>query len=469
VASNDSHRDESAADLRADTVVVGAGFAGLTAARRLAEAGQTVVVLEARNRVGGRTHTVESHGTAIDLGGQWIGPGQDRVAALVAELAPPGVDSTWPQPTTGDDVVDLGGTPRRVADTAGAFPEEDLVGYIELVAAFEEVCATVDTAAPWRTPQAGALDAMTLDAWVRKHQPPEGARQLFEVGVQAVFAATSAQLSALHAAVYTRAGGGWANLTDTEGGAQQDRVTGGLEPLAERLAERVTGAGGRIELGQPVRRIDDTGDAVVVTCEEGRTVAAAQVVVALPPTLAGRLTYQPPLPGRRDQLTQRIPQGSVVKFHVIYNTPWWRDEGLSGVVVSPTGVIGVTFDGTPPEGTPGVITGFFEGPNATAAAEAGPAWRQRTVVDVLVAHLGAKAADNVGYLDLDWSEEPYTRGCYGAHLPPGAWTQFGPALAEPVGRIHFAGTETADKWGGYIDGAIRSGERVASEILGTPA
>jgi monoamine oxidase len=139
------------------------------------------------------------------------------------------------------------------------------------------------------------------------------------------------------------------------------------------------------------------------------------------------------------------------------------------VVVSPTGTIGVTFDGTPPEGTPGIITGFFEGPNATAAAEAGPAWRQQTVVDVLVAHLGSKAADNVGYLDLDWSDEPYTRGCYGAHLPPGAWTQFGPALAEPVGRIHFAGTETADKWGGYIDGAIRSGERVANEILGASA
>jgi monoamine oxidase len=446
------------ADEHADVVVVGAGFAGLTAARALHEAGCSVVVLEARERVGGRTCTEEHHGTWIDLGGQWIGPGQDRIGALVAELG----FGTYPQPEQGDDVVLDDAGARRVPNVAAAFSDDDLIAYLELGGALEEIAEQVPLDAPWRAPEAAAWDATNLRDWVRGLGVPARVGGLFEVGVQAVFAASSAQLSLLHAAHYVHSAGGWSKLTDSEGGAQQDRIEGGVQPVAERLAGLLPD--GALRLSSPVRRIAQDDGAVVVEAP-GTVVQAARAVVAVPPTLAGRIEYDPPLPARRDQLVQHMPQGSVIKFHVLYDGPWWRDEGLSGTVLCPDEPIGVTFDCTPPAGAPGLITGFFEGPAAVDAGVRTAADRCAAVVDVLTRTLGPRADDVLGYVDRDWSAEPFTRGCYGAHLPPGAWTVYGPALRDPVGRIHWAGTETAERWTGYIDGAIDSGQRVAAEIL----
>lgn len=437
-------------------VIIGAGFAGLSAARDLIGLGHDVVVLEARDRVGGRTHTTTVAGTAVDLGGQWIGPGQDRIAALAAEFGVP----TWPQHTAGDDVVCRGVDTVRAADLALTFSDEDLLDYISLVGAFEDICATVNLDAPWLTADAISLDAMTLDAWVAQQGPGSTVRMLFEVGVQAVFAAASSQMSLLHAAFYTASAGGWSLLTDTEGGAQQDRITGGLQPLAEMLAAQL---GDAVRLGESVHAISQTDHGVTVHATSG-PVSGDRVVVSIAPTLAGRINYDPALPAVRDQLTQRMPQGSVVKFHVFYDRPWWRDHGLSGTVMDPGGAVGVTFDCTPPGGDPGIITGFFEGPHAVEGTRRGQQWRRETVVALLERTLGPAAANPLDYVDLDWSTEPHTRGCYGAHLPPGAWTQVGDALRQPVGRIHWAGTETATVWAGYIDGAISSGERVAAEI-----
>jgi monoamine oxidase len=446
------------AEERADVVMVGAGFAGLTAARALHEAGHSVVVLEARDRVGGRTCTEEHHGTWIDLGGQWIGPGQDRIGALVAELG----FGTYPQPEHGDDVVLDDGSARRVPSVAAAFGDDELVAYIELAAALEEIAEQVPLEAPWRAPRAATWDATSLRDWVRGLGVPAQVAGLFEVGVQAVFAASSAQLSLLHVAHYVHSAGGWGKLTDSEGGAQQDRIVGGVQPVAERLAGLLPE--GALRLSSPVRRIAHDDRAVVVEAL-GSTIRAERAVVALPPTLAGRIEYDPALPARRDHHLQHMPQGSVVKFHVLYDAPWWRDEGLSGTVLCPDEPIGVTFDCTPPAGAPGLITGFFEGPAAVDAGTRTAAERCAMVVDVLTRTLGPAADDILGYVDRDWSAEPYTRGCYGAHLPPGAWTVYGPALREPVGRIHWAGTETAERWTGYIDGAVDSGQRVAAEVL----
>jgi monoamine oxidase len=447
-------------DEQADVVVVGAGFAGLTAARALHEAGRSVVVLEARDRVGGRTCTEEHHGTWIDLGGQWIGPTQDRIAELAAELA----FATYPQPEAGDDVVMESGDVRRVGNVAQAFGDDELVAYIELAGALEEIAEQVPLDAPWRAPRASEWDALSLADWVRARDVPARVAGLFEVGVQAVFAASTAQLSLLHAAHYVHSAGGWSLLTDSEGGAQQDRIEGGMQPVAERLAALLPD--GTVRLSSPAERIAQDGDGVTVS-GPGGTVRARRAVVALPPTLAGRIGYDPPLPARRDQLVQHMPQGSVVKFHVLYDQPWWRAEGLSGTVLCPDEPIGVTFDCTPPAGSPGIVTGFFEGPAAVAAGATTTAERRDVVVGVLARALGERAHDTLDYIDRDWSAEPFTRGCYGAHLPPGAWTVYGPALREPVGRIHWAGTETAELWTGYIDGAIDSGRRVAAEILGT--
>jgi monoamine oxidase len=273
-------------------------------------------------------------------------------------------------------------------------------------------------------------------------------------------------MSLLHAAHYVHSAGGWSKLTDSGGGAQQDRITGGVQPVAERLAGQL--APGTVRLEHRVTTIarDAQGATVVAASPTGRQrFRATRVVVALPPTLSARVHHEPPLDAQRDQLVQHMPQGSVIKFHVLYDEPWWRAEGLSGLVLAPGDPIGVTFDCTPPAGTPGLLTGFFEGPAAVAAGQLDADGRREVVVGVLARALGARARDVLGYVDRDWSAEPFTRGCYGAHLPPGAWTTWGPALRRPVGCVHWAGTETAERWTGYIDGAVESGERAAAEVL----
>lgn len=441
-------------------VVVGAGFAGLTAARRVAEAGRSVVVLEARDRVGGRTETIEVAGTWVDIGGQWAGPGQDRLYALAEEVGA----ETFPQHDAGEAVLLRDGQATRIADIALAFADDALGAYIEAVAKIEAIAETVPLDAPWSAPEASELDGQTLETWLAAHVGDDEARDLFRLAVQAVFATEPANLSLLHAAFYVASAGGWSTLTDTEGGAQQDRFTGGVGTVAHGLGDLVEAAGGTVSLGSPVRAIHQDDDGVDVVFDGGEA-RGRWAVVALPPTLAGRIRYEPAVPPSRDQLTQRMPAGSVIKFHVVYDEPWWRDDGLSGQVLAIGDRIDVTFDCSPPDGDVGIITGFFEGVQAIAAAELGEGGRRDHVVGVLTRALGDQAAAPIAYVDRDWSAERWTRGCYGAHLPPGAWTQLGPALRTPCGRIHWAGTETAQRWVGYIDGAIESGERVADEIL----
>jgi monoamine oxidase len=443
-----------------DVVVIGAGFAGLSAARHLVDAGQDVAVLEARDRVGGRTLTQEVAGHPVDLGGQWLGPGQDRIAALVEELG----FATVAQRTDGDAVLlDERGATRAAGEAAFALPGGTLGAYLEVQAALDAVAETIPTDAPWSAPDAAALDAVTFATWMEARTDDPAARQLIELVVHAVFAADPGAISALHVAFYVASAGGWSKLVDSDGGAQQDRVVGGMQPVVAALAGRL---GDRVRLGHPVAELvhDGPGDGVVARGPWGE-VRARRAIVAVPQALASRIAYDPPLPADRDQLTQRMPAGSVIKVQVVYDRPWWLDDGLNGQVLTLGGAVGVTFDGSPADDGPGVVTCFLEGRHAVAARAMADDERRGLVLDHLVAGLGPAAAEPVGYAELDWSAEPWTRGCYGAHLPPGAWTTLGHVLRTPVGRIHWAGTETAEAWMGYIDGAIRSGERAAAEVL----
>jgi monoamine oxidase len=439
-----------------DAVVVGAGYAGLAAARRLAEEGGSTVVLEARDRVGGRTHTVEEAGAKVDLGGQWIGPTQDHAYALADEM---GV-ATFPQWTAGEDVVFEQGRSRRVRGEDG-YDADDLAEYGTAVAAMEEEADGIPLERPWETPHARSLDAITFATWLDEHIERSGARTMLATTVANIFAAEPASMSALHVLFYVRSAGGWEALVNTEGGAQQDRLVGGLQEPAVRLASRL---GEAVRLGWPVRAVSQDASGVTVAGDAGE-VRARRAIVALPPALAGRLVYDPPLPARRDQLTQRLPGGSVVKFNVVYPTPWWRDLGLKGFIYSPDEMTTMMFDATPAGGEPGVIVGFMEGANGVEAGGIEPGERRAGVVEQVGRALGDHGEESIGYVDCDWSAEVWTRGCYGAHFPPGVWTQFGPALREPVGRVHWAGTETAERWMGYVDGAIESGIRAADEVL----
>ena len=444
--------------IEADVVVVGAGLAGLTAARELVAAGKEVVVLEARDRVGGRTLNHElSDGTVVEVGGQWIGPTQLRMAKLVADL---GLE-TFPTYGEGEHVLRFGTSHARYRGTIPRISPLVLADMGRAQAKFDRLAKRVPLEAPWAADRAETWDAQTFATWIRRNVRTAKARALFEIYSEAVFAAQPGDFSLLHALFYTHSGGGVDMLAGTRGGAQQDRFVGGSQLVALGLADQL---GDRVRLGAPVRRIDHRDDGVTVLAE-GLLATGRDVVVAVPPALAARIDYQPVLPAYRDQLTQRVPAGSVIKCNVVYDSPFWRDDGLTGQATGDKGPVKVTFDNSPPSGSPGVLLGFLEGAHARRLNRMEPGARRAAVLASLAEYFGPRAKEPVDYVELDWSEEEWTRGCYGAHFPTGVWTQYGPALRAPIGHIHWAGAETATVWSGYMDGAVQSGERAAAEIL----
>lgn len=441
-----------------DVVVVGGGIAGLTAGRRLQEAGRSVVVLEARDRVGGRTLNDTIAGVTVEVGGQWVGPTQDHVNALIEEL---GLER-YATHDEGDGLVELaeGKAKRFRGDTPPLSPLA-LADLFQAQRALDKLVATVDRAEPWATPDAAALDATTFASWLDRRVHTDQARMFHEIAAAAVFAAEPDTMSLLHWLTYIAAGNGLERVLGTQGGAQQDRVVGGTWRISERLAEEL---GDTVILSAPVRRITWGDDGVTVETDAG-TYEADRAIVAVPPNLAGRIDYEPALPVRRDQLTQQLPHGQVIKVMVAYDEPWWRAQGLNGQAASAVGPVGITFDNTVPGHYPGILVGFYEGNHALYWGEKTPTARRQAFVDCLVRWFGPKAASPIDYVERDWTAEAWTRGCYGAHFPTGAWTRFGPALRQPVGPIHWAGTETATTWMGYLDGAVESADRAVTEIL----
>jgi monoamine oxidase len=443
--------------VEADVAVVGAGIAGLIAARDLVAAGKEAVVLEARDRVGGRVLNHElSDGTVVELGGQWIGPTQLRMAKLTAEL---GLE-TFPTYNTGEHLLHVGDRHVRYR-TRPRLSALALADIAQAQTRFDRLATRVPLEVPWAADRAEELDAQTFETWIHRNARTTTGREMLRLYAEGVFAAEASDFSLLHALFYTHSGGGVDALAGTRGGAQQDRFVGGSQLVPIRLAEQL---GQRVRLDAPVRRIKQRKAGVIVIADKVR-VDAARVIVALPPTLAGRIVYDPPLPGVRDQLTQRVPAGSVIKCHAVYDAPFWRDDGLTGQATGDRGPVKVVFDNSPPAGAPGVLLAFLEGATARRLNRVDADERRAAVIGSLVAFFGPRAADPVELVELDWSEEEWTRGCYGAHFPPGVWTQFGPALRARTGRIHWAGAETATIWNGYMDGAVQSGERAAGEVI----
>ena len=323
-------------------IVVGAGLAGLTAARELAAAGYDVTVLEARDRVGGR---VLNHGLAgghvADVGGQFVGPSQRHILGLAGEL---GVTSL-PIFTGGRTVLEVGGR-RHDYRTVPRVNPVQLADAGRALFRLDRMARRVPAQAPWQAAGAAAADARTLADWARRNVRTRLGRFAIEAFSRGVLACEAGEVSLLHVLFYLRAAGGFRQLTEVAGAAQQDRFAGGSQLIALRMAEQL--GPDRVWLGAPVARIEQGSSRVVAHSAAG-VATGRRAVIAAPPALAGRIGYDPPLPADRDQLTQAAPMGSVIKCLAAYDEPFWRQAGYNGQATSAGPGARFTFDTGPPD------------------------------------------------------------------------------------------------------------------------
>jgi monoamine oxidase len=456
--------------LSADVVVVGAGISGLTAAAAIAAAGHSVVVLEAGDRVGGRVlnHDIGG-GHVAEAGGEFIGPTQTHIASLAQSLGIP----TFRVYDHGDDVYVYGSTRLLYKDTGllgSAPPDPRLLPDLAIITAeIDAIARGFPVAAPWSWSQAAATDVLTFEDWLR-------ARAInFDYDLPVLASVTEAvwgcephEISALYAIAYCAAAGdettpgSFQALINVRGGAQMYRFVGGSQRVPLVLA---AGLGAAVQLNAPVRTIVQAG-AGVVAIGDALTVTARQCIVAMSPSLASRIEYEPSLPPARDALGQRVFMGALMKVEAIYPTPFWRASGLTGQFLTAGGPVGYSFDNSPPDGSVGVLAGFVGGQYQRSLGAQSPAARQAAVVQQYATVFeDPRFLSPSAYFDMDWTTEPWIRGCPTGLFGPGTLTAYGPALTAPVGPIHWAGTETSDYWPGYMEGAVRSGQRAAAEVI----
>ncbi|TMS53381.1 flavin monoamine oxidase family protein [Mycobacterium sp. DBP42] len=439
-----------------DVVVVGAGFAGLSAARALVRLGHQVVVLEGRDRVGGRSSTATIADVPVDLGGTFVGPTQDAVLALADELGCPTV-STYDR---GKNLIQWHGRVRSYRSTIPRLSMMELFDVSRIQWRFERLSRGIRVSEPWKSANAENLDELTLESWLRSAGASASTRNLMAIMSRVTWGAEPDEVSMLHAARYVKAAGGLDRMLDVRDGAQQDRFPGGTQQIASKMADEL---GDRVVLSAPVGSIERRPDGTVaVNCPAGEILARA-VVVAIPPQHRAGIEFNPPLPKPYTELAENWPQGNLSKAYAAYERPFWRANGCSGEAVSDEGPVFITFDVSPGDEGPGILLGFTD---ARTFDQLSADQRREQALNGFATLFGDAALQPIDYIDHCWGTEQFAPGGPTAAVPPGSWTQYGQWLREPVDSIHWAGTETADEWTGFLDGAVRSGQRAAAEVAG---
>jgi len=444
--------------IEADIAVVGAGVAGLAAARRLVSEGRDVVVLEARDRVGGRLWNTEIGGEANELGGEWIAPYQSRMHALLGEL---GID-LFPAYREGDDVyVDESGRAHRHSGDHGGLSSADERELKEGDAKLDALAKELDPEAPWEHPRARELDTITFDEWLRTEVKGETARENLRSYLADGFLTKPAHSFSLLQGLWVIAGAGGTYELFAAEQCLAYRVVGGSQLIPLRMAEEL---GSRVVLGVPVRAIRWRDGGVEVDAGHVRVTADA-VVVAVAPNLAATIRFSPALPAWRMRLQQASSQGSVTKVLAVYDHPFWREDGLSGEGFAPHQLVRELYDNTPPSASVGVLCTFLPGEQADEVARMAPDARRAAVLDGMAAFVGPEALRATELIETDWAAEEWTRGAYASTFGIGGLTRFGPDLRRPVGPIHWACSDISGVGHMHMEGGVRSGEAAAAEVL----
>jgi monoamine oxidase len=441
-----------------DVAIVGGGLSGLSAARRLQARGRTVTVLEARDRVGGKMWTASVGGQRADLGAHWIGPTQDRVAALAREL---GV-RTERQRLDGRAVLVSRGRRRTFR---GSLPPLSPLSIAELGIAqlrLDRLRKKVSVDQPWIHAAITDWDAQTVDTFARRYLRTQDARMFLNLAAELVFGAEIDELSLLYFLFYLESGGGLTSLTEFEGGAQQEHFVGGSQQLCDQLADQL---GDAVRLRTPVAAVEQSGGAVVLRNMAGDAILARHAIVAVSPALYGRWHWTRPLPADRDQLAQRMPMGAYMKVLLAYGRAWWRDADLSGIGYADAGPVQMVVDSGSTGSPGGVLACFISGRAVERYGRLELRARKAALRKSLTRMFGSPAADWSAYRECDWTTEPYSRGGPVGLMGPGTLGRYGHVLRRPEGLVHWAGTDTATVWNGYMDGAIQAGERAADEVL----
>ncbi|MFF9199150.1 flavin monoamine oxidase family protein [Streptomyces sp. NPDC014779] len=447
-------RKPGSGDTTVDVVVVGAGFAGLSAAERLTSTGRSVLVVEGRDRVGGRSRSGEVAGVKVDLGATWVARRHTAVRDLASRVG----CTTTDQFDQGRNVLWMAGRRRTYSGTIPKVSPAALVDMARMQTAVNKLVATVDVNAAWETPGADRLDAISFGEWLDRKNALPSTRALMTVISKVQWGCTPGDVSLLHALRYIRSAGGLDHMLDVEGGQQQDRIVETTQEIAKRVAERL---GDRVRLETPVHRItqDDTG--VTVRTDSGGIRARYAIVTASPAHRAA-ITFEPGLPEQGEGLTRTWRMGVLSKAFVAYEKPFWRADGCSGEAVTDTGTVFITFDVSPAPGGPGVLMAFCD-PRVFDGFS--PETRRDRVVRQLADLYGPQALTPIDYVDHCWGAEPFAPGGPNPAVAPYATTSFGKALSEPHGRIHWAGSETAGEWAGTMNGAVLTGQRTAESVM----